>query len=492
MSVDHRAIKNLLIKNDFLTFSQLCFQTLNPATPFERNWHLQAIAWHLRLVHIGKIRRLIILAPPRSLKSLMCSVAFPAFILGHDPSARIICVSYGSDLSTKLSNDCRTILQTPWFPSLFPGMRISRSKNSESEIVTTQHGYRLATSVGGSLTGRGGGYVIIDDPMKAQDAFSQKKREAINEWFLNTVLSRLDDQRTGAIIVVMQRLHADDPAGMLLRSSDEWTVLKLSAIALEDERIQIGEDTYHYRTSGNLLHAQRLPRELLDEILAHTGEEHFAAQYLQEPTGPDGKTIKRDWVRRYDEAPTRTSSTYVLQSWDPALKPGEGNSWSVCTTWYVVECKYYYLIDVFRARADYPTLKEQAKTLARHYSPTTILIEDTGIGTGLATELRNERFPIVGVQVEHNKLARMSVQSGKFANGQVLLPRQAPWLKAYEEEIFSFPDSRSDDQVDSTSQALGYKIRTSVWNDKALEGLSRFTQALVMDQYLARVTGRPW
>ena len=116
------------------------------------------------------------------------------------------------------------------------------------------------------------------------------------------------------------------------------------------------------------------------------------------------------------------------------------------------------------------------------------------MGSGLAVELRNAGLPIVGVQVEHNKLARMSVQSGKFANGQVLLPRQAPWLKAYEEEIFSFPDSRSDDQVDSTSQALGYnyKILIQGWNDRSFEGLSEFTQGLAMDRYLGWVTGRPW
>ena len=406
--------------------------------------------------------------------------------------ARVICVSYGSDLSTKLSNDCRDILQAPWFSSLFPALRISRHKNTETEIVTTQHGYRLAMSVGGSLTGRGGQYVIIDDPMKAQDAFSEKKRESTNEWFLNTVLSRLDDQRTGAIVVVMQRLHADDLAGMLLRDSDEWTVLKLPAIAQEDERIQIGEDCYHCRKVGDLLHAQRLPQDVLDHIRAQIGEENFAAQYLQEPMSPEGNMIKRDWIPRYDQPPTRTSSTHVLQSWDPALKPGDGNSWSVCTTWYVVECKHYYLIDVFRARVDYPTLKAQALELARRYSPTTILIEDTGLGSGLAAELRNSGLPVVGVQVEHNKIARMSVQSGKFANRQIWLPREAPWLKAYEEEIFSFPASHYDDQVDSTSQALGYKISTPAWNDKAFEGFSSFVQALAMDQYLGRVTGRPW
>jgi hypothetical protein len=337
-----RAIMNSIIQNDFLTFLHLCFKTLNPGRAFDQNWHLRAIAWHLFLVSIGEIKRLIILLPPRTLKSLMCSVGFPAFILGRDPSARIICASYGADLSIKLSNDCRAIIRAPWFRSTFEEVCISSS--SETEIVTTQHGFRLATSVGGTLTGRGGDIVIIDDPMKAQDAFSPNKRDYTYEWFVNTVLSRLDDKRTGAIILVMQRLHVDDLVGKLLRNPHDWTVLKLPAIALEDERIQIGEDLYHCRKVGDLLHAARDTRENLDRIRAEIGEEKFAAQFLQEPKVPGGNMIKREWPRRYDELPGRTASMHVLQSWDTALKPGEGNSWCVCTTWYVVDCRYYYLV----------------------------------------------------------------------------------------------------------------------------------------------------
>jgi predicted phage terminase large subunit-like protein len=490
MAQHDRDVVNLIFRTDFHAFLERCFRTLNPGTPFQRNWHIEALVWHLELVRLGKIRRLIVNVPPRSLKSLACSIAFPAFVLGHDPSARIICASYGSDLSIKLANDCRAIIQCSWYPHVFPTTRISSSKNTETEILTTRHGYRLATSIGGSLTGRGGSYVIVDDPLKAQDAFSDKRREYTNQWFFNTVLSRLDDKRTGAILIITQRLHVDDLVGILLRGSDEWTVLKLPAIALEDERIQIGEDSYHYRKAGDLLHAERDPQEVLDRIRAEIGEENFAAQYLQEPMAPGGNMIKRAWVLRYDDQPTCTASTYVLQSWDTAVKPGEGNSWTVCSTWFVIDCKYYHLIDVLRARLDYPTLKAQATALAQRYHPTKILIEETGVGAGLAAELRNAGLPIVGVQVEHNKLARMSVQSGKFANGQVLLPRQAPWLKDLEEELFSFPGSRYDDQIDSISQALGFKISKAVGND--YDGWSRFTQGLLMDQYFRRVTGRPW
>src|SRR5262249_4909805 len=155
------------------------------------------------------------------------SVAFPAFILGHDPAKRIICVSYSGDLAKKHSNDFRKIIEAGWYRGLFPQTRIGPYKNTESEIELTGHGYRMATSVGGTLTGRGGNIIIIDDPLKPDDAMSETRRNGCNEWFGTTLLSRLDQKRTGAIIVLMQRVHMDDLTGFLRSQSDEWEVLSL-------------------------------------------------------------------------------------------------------------------------------------------------------------------------------------------------------------------------------------------------------------------------
>ena len=480
-----------ILRNDFVSFIQKCVHLLLPKVSFLINWHIFAIAFHLELVRVGKIKRLIINLPPRSLKSIMSSVAFPAFVLGHDPSKRLIVVSYATELATKLGNDCRIVLQSPWYRRLFPGTRISPIKNTEAEVMTTRHGCRLATSVGGTLTGRGGDFVIIDDPIKPQDAYSESTRESANNWFDNTLLSRLDDKRTGAIILVMQRLHLDDLTGKLLRGPDDWTVLNLPAIAVQDEQIQIGEERYHFRKVGDLLHPEREPQSVLDYMRAELGSDIFAAQYQQNPVPPGGNMIKRHWVRRYDNLPARTSSTQVLQSWDTASKAGGENDWSVCTTWHVDEGKYY-LADVLRARFDYPRLKAQAIAHAQVHSPAKILIEDTGVGIALVPELQNSGFTVIAVQVEQNKTIRMSVQSGKFESGQVFFPHQAPWLEELEAELFAFPGSRHDDQVDSISQALGHEIQDIFWDAKTLEGHSRFLEALAMDRYWGRVMGRPW
>ena len=157
----------------------------------------------------GKCRRLIITVPPRSLKSICTSVALPAFVLGQDASRNIICVSYSEVLSRKHGNDCRALMHSPMYRRLFPRTRISSSKDTEAEIKTTAGGTRLTTSIGGTLTGRGGNLLIIDDPLKPQDAQSESSRESVKQWYSNTLLSRLDHKSEGSIIVVMQRLHPE-------------------------------------------------------------------------------------------------------------------------------------------------------------------------------------------------------------------------------------------------------------------------------------------
>jgi hypothetical protein len=262
-------------RQDLVSFVQMCFDLLTPNKSLLMNWHIEAIAYHLEQVRVGKIKRLIINLPPRYLKSLITSVAFPAFVLGHDPTKRVIVASYVADLAVKLANDCRAIINSPRYKSTFPGLQISRWKNTETEIVTTRSGFRLATSVDGSLTGRGGDIIIIDDPLKPADASSEVKRERVNTWFKETLYSRLDDKQTGAIIIVMQRLHNDDLCGFLTRNGHDWVVLNLPAIALQDKQIEIGAGRFHDRRVGDVLHPERESKSDLDRIRAELGEEHL-------------------------------------------------------------------------------------------------------------------------------------------------------------------------------------------------------------------------
>ncbi|WP_424360185.1 phage terminase large subunit [Methylocystis parvus] len=447
-------ILEALLRSDLRAFLQKVFATLSPGQTFIPNWHLEAIAVQLERVRRGEIRRLIINMPPRSLKSIAASVALPAFLLGHDPTQRVICVSYSADLAKKHANDFRAVLESAWYRSTFPHTRIGPYKNSETEIELTQRGFRLATSVGGTLTGRGGSVIIIDDPLKPDDAMSEAKRTAANQWFTNTLLSRLDDKLTGAIIVVMQRVHMDDLTGFLLEQSDEWQVLSLPAIAESRETIQVWGGRIHIREAGEALSPEREPLHVLEALKLQIGSDAFSARYQQSPAPPGGAMVKRHWIQRYRELPLESDRLLIVQSWDTASKGGPDNDWSVCTTWVVTRKRAYYLADVWRGKVDYPALKAKVEENARRWKARRVLVEDAGAGTALVQELRGRIQGVIAVKPDRDKISRMSVASAKIEAGQVFLPERASWLPDLEAELFSFPGSRHDDQCDSISQAL--------------------------------------
>ena len=409
-------------RRDFLSFVKMCFDLLTPGTSLMMARHIEGLAYHLEQVRLGRIKRLIINLPPRYLKSLITSVAFPAYVLGHDPTKRVIVASYGSGLAVSLANDCRKIISSPRYKMVFPGLQISRMKNTEDEIVTTRGGFRLATLVDGALTGRGGDIIIIDDPLKSSDAFSESKRDHVNAWYRSTLLSRLDDKQKGAIIIVMQRLHDDDLCGFVLKNSHDWVVLNFPAIAREDELIQIGEGRFHHRRIGDVLHPERESKTDLDKIRSEQGEDIFAAQYQQCPSQPTGHLFKLENIQRYDSLPIRTKSHCVIQSWDTANKADAHNDYSACATLLVDDRGNYYVIDVLRVRLLYHQLKAQALAQAQKHGPDTILIEEAGLGRTLVKELKAAGLPTVGVVPEGDKLTRASIQVEKFAKGQVFFP----------------------------------------------------------------------
>jgi predicted phage terminase large subunit-like protein len=403
----------------------------------------------------GKIKRLLICLPPRHLKSLLASVAFPAWNLGHDPSRRIICASYSIDLAAKLAGDSRAVMESSWYREAF--LRLQLANASELELVTTAKGFRLTTSVGGTLTGRGGDVIVIDDPLKAGDAASEPRRTAVNDWFRNTLYSRLDNKAEGVIIVVTQRLHVDDLVGYLLSTGEPWEVVQLPAIAIADERYELTDGTVFVRRAGTALHPEREPLEVLEGIRRTLGSYEFAAQYQQEPIPLEGGMIKAAWLRRYGVTPERQSGDLVTQSWDMASKSGELNDYSVCTTW--LRCgQEHYLLDVFRARLDYPDLRRAVVALKQRFMADAVLIEDKGSGTQLIQDLRAEgQVRPIPIVPQGDKETRKYTQTPKLEAGLVLLPEQAHWLADFLGEVLAFPRGRHDDQVDAMAQYLAWE-----------------------------------
>jgi hypothetical protein len=289
-----------VLRSDLGLFAERCFLELNPQAVFLPNWHIEVIAAKLAAVHAGKIQRLIINLPPRHLKSLLASIAFPAWRLGHDPSAQILCVSYAQDLADKLARDCRSIMMSPWFRRIFP-TRLAPHRHAVQEFITTRQGYRLATSTGGVLTGRGADFILVDDPLKPEEALSKARRDATNDWYANTLYSRLNDKRRGAIVIIMQRLHEDDLVGHVL-GQEPWEVVCFPAIAEADEVHEIetvwGPQRF-IRRQGEALHPARESLATLAHIRRTIGEYNFAGQYQQSPAPLGGGLVKAEWFKRY-------------------------------------------------------------------------------------------------------------------------------------------------------------------------------------------------
>lgn len=447
---------DLLLRQDLATFLHRSFLQLNPNLPLVWNWHLDLLADRLTQVYEGRLKRLIINVPPRSLKSILASVAFPAWVLGNRPNSRLICVSYGQELALKMARDSQSLMLTPWYQRAFPTRLSARSATADFE--TLEKGGRLATSVGGVLTGRGGDILIIDDPVKPDEAVSEAQRNSANAWYDQSLYSRLNDKREGAIILIMQRLHLDDMVGHV-RAKEDWEVVSLPAIAQDHEewtyRTPRGITT-KVRESGELLHPGREGRAQLDAALQNMGSYAFSAQYLQDPVPMGGALVKTEWLHPYEEHECPERFDRIVQSWDTASKATEAADYSVCTTWGI-KGKRTYLRHVLRKRMDYPELKRTVVQQKEAWKATDILIEDKASGIQLIQELKSEGLAgFRGAAAESDKYSRMNAQTPQFENGFVRIPKQAPWLEAYIHELTSFPASKYDDQVDSTSQALAW------------------------------------
>lgn len=455
---DRIALLRAVLRTDLSSFIQKSVATVDPGCAYQHNWHIDAIAHALEQIAAGKIKRLIITMPPRSLKSISASVAFPAWLLGRSPRMNILAVSYAEALAEKLALDCLKIIEAPWYRDIFPMVRIAKGRGARSDFATTFGGGRYSTSVGGALTGRGGDIILIDDPHKPEDAASEVKRKAVLDWYRSTLLSRLNDPVTSPIVLIQQRVHEEDLAGFLLEQGG-WQHLDLPATAENEITIDLGKRGQHKRNEGALLHPERLPMSLLEQRRTELGSYVFAAQYQQRPAPLDGGIVKWSWFKTYDQLPAGQPGHRIVQSWDTASKADEANDYSVCSTWLVHDMMAW-LIHVYRARLEFPDLRRRIDQLAQQYGSKHVLIEEAGSGVQLIQDLkRHATFGAIGLVPKDDKATRLLSVSHLIEAGNIAIPSDAPWLADFQREITLFPNGKHDDQVDSVSQFLGWLSR---------------------------------
>ena len=471
------------LRSNLLLFIMKVFETLHGGKKIQMNWHIRVLAFHLENCVTYPDPRLVITMPPRSLKSLCGSIALALWALGRDPSIKIICVSYSDDLARTFARQRMAIVESAWFRSLFPHLKFS--KLTESEIVTTEGGGIYTTSIGGTLTGRGADMLIIDDPLKAGAAMSEAERRNVINWYKDTAYSRLNDKERGIVIIIAQRTHPEDLPGFVMATDPECTLLKIPAIAPEKQSYMIRPGEYYKRPAGQALHGERESAESLLRTKGIIGSYNFEAQYQQNPLPMDGNMVKREWFRTYKNKPV---SEQIVQSWDTATETGDGKSWSVCVTAGIKE-NQCCLLDVRRARMDYPTLRQAVIAQAGRWNAHRILIEKAASGHALLQDLRRDTgLSLIPITPKHDKETRLAQVSAKIEAGQVYLPEEAPWLGEFMSELLAFPNGKHDDQVDALSQLLHW-FAFGRPAETPLTVISNFGGGSVRDRYAERMGG---
>lgn len=461
MTADERAVLKSKLLHDFLFFTRWFFKK-QYGSKFVVSEHHEAIAAALVKVVTGETRRLVINLPPRYGKTELAVKMFVAWCLANNPRAKFIHLSYADSLALDNSSAIRELIQSAEFQAIFP-LKIKADSNSKQKWYTDQSGGLYATAAGGQVTGFGagtveafkqgtgspcdgfGGAIIIDDPLKPDDALSDTRRNRINSRYNETIASRVNSRET-PIIVIMQRLHEDDMSGYLLGggSGEDWEHLVLPAI----------------KDDGTALWPAKHTIEELEQM-QQANRYVFAGQYMQRPSPLGGGLIKGQWFLEYRVPPKiRWRAIYV----DTAQKTKERNDYSVFECWGLGEDGNLYLLDLLRGKWEAPDLERQAKAFwAKHKADRSsalrrMLVEDKASGTGLIQSIaRAGRIPIKGIQRTTDKLTRLMDVQAYIESGRCYLPADATWLSDFltECEAFTSDDShKHDDQIDPMIDAI--------------------------------------
>lgn len=442
---------DLLSRYDLGYFTERVFNTLNPATVYEHNWHIDCIAEYLRAVERGECKRLIINIPPRTLKTISVSVAFPAWLLGRNPSEQIVVGSYSKELSLDMSVKCRDVLRSDWYQRIFKDTRLKIDQDEKGKFMTDVGGQRFATSVGGTVTGMGGNFLILDDPVNPEEAQSEIERKSTNNWVRSTFMSRFNDDRKGRMVVVMQRLHADDVTGMFLEMGG-WEHLCLPAQFGKKTIIQIGAKKWE-KDVGAFLDEGRRNKEVLKQKMNDLGPLGYAAQYLQNPTPDDGAFFQKGWMKFYDKLPDNLR--YYGAS-DFAVTSG-GGDYTVHGILGVSPEDDWYLVDMWRSQEHSEVWANAQVDMIADYKPLEWYEEKGVIEKAvdpLVSKIMDERGVYcyrVKIASVKDKVTRAQALRGRMAAGRVYFPKNYPWVPDLMREVMQFPNSKHDDIVDMLS-----------------------------------------
>ena len=435
-----------VLQNDLQAFVEFSFVLLHPGMQYLPNWHVPAITHRLNLCVQGAITKLLINLPPRYLKSHTVSVAFAAWLMGRNPATKIICVSYGEGLAKPLAEEFERLVRHEAFRQTFPNFALA-DHGSAQFLKTTEGGYRMATSVGATGTGIGCDYLIMDDVTKAS-ATANERLDAV-ERFQGTWVSRINSKEFGVKIVVGQRTARDDLPGFLIDQGG-WDHLSLPAIAWKKENIPTGHGIFIEREPGDILHPERESRQVLDQLRIELGPANFDAQCQQRPGAPEGAIMNSKWFKRYKVARPLCEYYQRVLVVDAANEVSAAADYTAAAV-FGVRNDEIHLLDMFRKKVDFDDLETNIRALIAKHKITHLFVEAEPVGKALASVLgRTYKQGIHGCFPRgRSKLDRVNLAMPFLKQKKIYLPQSAPWLSTLEGEVFSFPCTIHDDQVDT-------------------------------------------
>ncbi len=459
-------------------YVRAAWELVEPQTPFVDNWHIGLICEYLQAVTDLEIHNLLINIPPRHMKSLLVSVFWPTWSWITQPGLRWLTGSYATPLAVRDALKSRRILQSRWYRARYgASFSLCGDQNLKGRYENDRGGYRLAFSFNSAVTGEGADVLVVDDPLKAQDADTPGQRERVNEIFDNTLSTRANDPRTARRVIIMQRLHENDLSGHLLEKLDPEGGPGYVHLCLPTEYVPRISLAFHGwsdpRTRpGELLWPERFGERENAAAKQDLGQRAYAGQHEQRPAPLGGAVYQSAWWQarnRYVLTPGAAGVVARWLSWDTALKDREQNDSSALTVWELQADYRLRLRHASWQRYQFPQLASAIQAEALRWMADGllrgILIEDKASGISALQTLEQSAPPGIAALLiafhpgQASKLARSRQASLWCERGCVLLPEPAqsvPWLYEFEQLLYAFPAGKLDDPVDSLAQAVLY------------------------------------
>ena len=460
------ALEKKLCEMSFYEFFKAAWIVVEPAVPLSTNWHHKYICDLLQaecervIAQQPKTKDIIINVPFRSTKSLIVTVMFPVWAWIKSPKLRFITSSYSATLSIELATKSRDIIFSDWFVKRWGDVfHIKKDQNLKERYENNFVGMRRATSVGGTVTGQGGDFLIVDDPLSPQMASSATERENANEWYRTTFYSRLNQPDIGVRIIIMQRVHEEDLTGFLLSKE---TRLKYKHICIPaksgDGNIKPPSLEKYYDKDTQLFWEDRFSQRTLDDYKSALGSYGYAGQLQQTPTPLDSGMIHKDWfkVDRY-----RVDDAIVNFVIDPAYTADQKNDPSALLAytykdnkWQVVDC-----VNVYKEFPDLVKFIQQWVQKNGYTNRSRIYVEPKASGKSIVQTLVRE----TGLNVKEDKpptkdkVARVSDVSASLESGRVSL-LNGDWNDEFLDQLAKFPAAKHDDMVDCLVMAVNKEI----------------------------------